>query len=124
MKQYIVVEGVHFDEKGKKYEKGQKIKTNQQLDLIFPRKFVEDSQFVETKETKSDTEVSQPKQKSFGKDRTIEFDSAVEAGLRVYMNDGAYTVVDPDAPTIALNQEPLKAAFVDLFIQKYLKVNA
>ncbi len=126
MKQFIVLEGIHFDEKGKKYEKGQKVKSNYDLDLIFPRKFAEDQQFVPEKaESKSEAEVSRPKQqKSFGKDRTMEFDSAVSAGLKVYMDDGAYTVVDPQAPTVALNSEPLKASYVDLFIQKYLKVNA
>lgn len=124
LRKFVVKEGFHLDENNKRYETGDTVLSRADLIAIFPQKFREDKHGpVVEEEADTETEVSVPtKASKFGKDRTENFDSAEESGLKVYRNDDKeYCVVDPDEPDVALNKKPLKNSEVDSFIAKHLK---
>lgn len=56
-----------------------------------------------------------------GRDVTKRFPKAVEEDFLVFADGGAFSVVEVDEPTEALNNKPLKRKDVDAFIQKYLE---
>lgn len=135
---YKVLVGTHHDDSpaslklnnGKaQFNEGETIYSHFALDKVFSGKFGP-STVPAPAVVQADAEISKPNKEhqpqkrntKFGRDRTLEFDEAEDAGLKVYADeDGAHTVVDPEAPDVALNDEPLKAGKVAPFIKKYLK---
>lgn len=135
-KHYKVVAGLHYEDTGKGkqkvYKRGEIITSPLNLIEMFPNKFeeVHETRLPVRKAAPaparevSEREVSEPVRgkNKFGKDITANYESAEDAGFQVFIDkEGAVTVVDEDAPEVALNEVPLRKSKVDSFIAKHLK---
>lgn len=129
VRSYTLLHGTHIHE-GRKHFKGSVITTHLPLAELFANKF-EETRTVVTPTASADsaqatatvTENSTPSKRSqFGKDVTANYDLAEQAGLRVFVKDGGYTIADEDKPTESISgPAPLQKADVKPFLKKYLK---
>lgn len=120
---FRVIEGSHFDSKGKEYTKNQTVRSPLDLCEQFPGKFQEvtaDMASLQSAARAEAASTSEPEEfKGFGKDVTSAFEAAAKAGLKVYKNElKKYFVVDPEGdPKKALNRKPLSKSDVEAFIE-------
>lgn len=124
MKKFKLLQGKHYDEKGKKYVAGDTITTHADLTAFDKERFELIGEVDMPKPAKqADSGGSGSDSAELGEDVTAEFESAVEADLKVFKNKGWFSVVDPDGedPSEPINVKGLRADAVEAFIEEYLE---
>lgn len=133
---FKVKSGVHADENGIVYQKGEMVKSNHDLASMFPNKFVL-AEVEKVKSTKPQRQVEIPpvlppqvegtedeeevddEVNFLGTDVTSDFKLAQELGFKVFKNENGFNVVSEDDTEVVLNHAILRTKqTVNKFIQK------
>lgn len=127
--------------KFKTYKPGDTVESEQDLCKVFPNKFeripdeapssfspsTEEQKAAVSKAAKKGAkgvappETEEPEPNPLGRDVTKRFPTAQEEDFQVFADGGAFSVVEADDPTEALNDKPLKRKDVEPFIRQYLE---